>query len=86
MPIAYLNLIPLATFNDRIVPEFRAAFERATSRQLELLEPAKVVFYGKGACGMFEELSRGRWPARYIEQRNFRDAPAVRQWLAQSGS
>ncbi|MBI4339709.1 MAG: hypothetical protein HY680_07115 [Chloroflexi bacterium] len=79
--IAYLNLIPLATYNDRIVPDFREAFGLSTERQLALLEPAKIVVYGKGAYGKFMELGGRDWEVNYIEQRNSADAPAVKAWL-----
>ena len=79
--IAYLNLIPLATTGDRIVPAFREAFERSTERQLGRLQPAKIVVYGKRAYEKFVELGGGKWQVRYIEQRDFKDAPSVRSWL-----
>ena len=81
--IAYLNLIPLATYKDRIVPEFRKAFELSSKRQLVILAPAKIVIFGKGAHEDFQRLSGGKWQSRYIEQRNFKDAPSVRRWLNQ---
>lgn len=79
--IAYLNLIPLATHNDKIDPTFEEAFALATERQLGLLDPDKIVIYGKGAYEMFQELTGHRWCVRYIEQRNYKDAPKVRAWL-----
>ena len=81
--IAYLNLIPLATYKDKIVPEFRRAFDLSTKRQLEALTPAKIVVFGKGAHDKFIEVSGGKWDSRYIEQRNLKDAPSVREWLNQ---
>ena len=79
--IAYLNLIPLATHNDRIVPKFTEAFDRATKKQLKLLDPEKIVVYGKGAFTAFQELGGHEWCVRHIEQRNFKDAPDVKAWL-----
>ena len=80
--IAYLNLIPLTTYNDRIVPAFRKAFELSTKKQLDVLAPAKIVVVGKGAHDKFNQVSDGRWDSRYIEPRNPRkDAPSVKQWL-----
>ena len=80
--IAYLNLIPLATYNDRIVPEFRKAFELSTKQQLDVLAPAKIVVVGKGAHDKFNQVLGGRRDSRYIEPRNPRkDAPSVKQWL-----
>ena len=81
--IAYLNLIPLATYKDKIVPEFRKAFDLSTKRQLEVLAPTKIVVFGKGAHNKFNEVSGGKWDSRYIEQRNLKDAPSVRKWLNQ---
>ena len=79
--VAYLNTIPLATVNDKIVPAFRPAFDRSTRLQLELLNPDKVVVYGKGAYDKLQEMGAGKWDMRYIEQRNYKDVPSVRRWL-----
>ena len=79
--IAYLNLIPLATFGDHIAPEFKEAFGRAIGKQLQLLNPKKMIAYRKGAYDMFRELGSFQWDVRYIEQRNYKDAPAVQAWL-----
>ena len=79
--IAYLNLIPLATHRRCSVPAFREAFDRATKRQLNLLDPAKIVVYGKGAYTTFMRLGGGQWNVRYIEQRNYHDAADVKIWL-----
>ncbi len=79
--IAYLNLIPLATYGDRIVPGFRQAFDISTRLQLEHLRPDKIVVFGKGAYEKFQELGAGSWDVRYMQQRNFRDAPSLREWL-----
>jgi hypothetical protein len=78
--IAYLNLIPLATHGDLILPIFQAAYLRSTAKQLELLKPDKVVIYGKGAHKQFRELS-DLTNVKYIEQRNYSLAPLVREWL-----
>lgn len=80
--IAYLNLIPLATHGDVIHADFGRAYAISTAKQLELLKPHKVVFYGKGAFERFRQLSN--FPhVNYIEQRNFSMAPAVKAWLRQ---
>ena len=80
--IAYLNLIPLATHNDRIVPAFRESFELSTKRQLKHLNPAKIVVFGKGAHDKFLELGGHQWDAWYLEQRNFKDAPKLKMWIS----
>lgn len=79
--IAYLNLIPLATRGDMITPAFSDAFLRSTAMQFEVLKPDKVVLYGKGAYDRFRRLS-GFSNVKYIEQRNYSLAPAVREWLS----
>ncbi len=79
--IAYLNLIPLATYDDRIVPAFKEAFDLATKKQLKLLDPVRIVVYGKGAYENFIGVGGDEWDVRYIEQRNYQDAPDVRTWL-----
>jgi|AP95_1055475.scaffolds.fasta_scaffold144027_1 hypothetical protein len=79
--IAYLNLIPLATYNDRIALEFKQAFDRATRIQLELLEPTKIMVSGKGVYEKFQQLRGHSHNVRYVEQRNCQDAPAVKEWL-----
>ncbi len=78
---AYLNLIPLATDGNLILPVFSAAYRRSTAKQLDLLKPEKIVVYGKGAYQQFRELS-DLTNVRYIEQRNFSLAPSVKEWLA----
>ena len=79
--IAYLNLIPLATCGDRIVPAFSEAFDRSTGLQLEHLRPDKVVVFGKGAYEKLQEIGTCSWDVRYMQQRNYRDAPSLREWL-----
>ena len=79
--IAYLNTIPLATGKDRIIPAFRSAFDRSTRLQLEHLNPDKIVVFGKGAYEKLREMGVDERDMRYIEQRNFKDAPSVRRWL-----
>ena len=79
--IAYLNLIPLATCGDRIVPAFRQAFDTSTRLQLQHLRPDKIVVFGKGAYEKFQEIGTDPWDVRYIQQRNYKDAPSVREWL-----
>ncbi|HUG69748.1 MAG TPA: hypothetical protein VMM76_18495 [Pirellulaceae bacterium] len=80
--IVYLNLIPIATRNDRILPGFAPAFARATRLQLQALQPDKVVVYGKGAFEALVRFAGNSWDVRYIEQRNFRMAPEVKRWLS----
>lgn len=48
---------------------------------MELPEPTKIVVYGKGAYEKFQQLRCHSHNVRYIEQRNYQDAPAVREWL-----
>ena len=80
--IAYLNLIPLTLTHTRIVPAYREAFNLSTRKQLDALNPHKIVVFGKGAYEKFMELDGGHWDVRYIEQRKFKkDAPSVRKWL-----
>ncbi len=80
--IAYLNAIPLATYNDLIVPAaFRSAFDRSTRLQLGHLNPDKIVVFGKGAYEEVQKMGVDEWDMRYIEQRNFKDAPSVKSWL-----
>ena len=81
--IAYLNLIPLATFGDRIDPAFEDAYEKSTKLQLQSLNPDKIVVFGKGAYDKLEQLGgTGQYDARYVGQRSYRkDAPPVRRWL-----
>ncbi len=80
--MAYLNLIPLATHQDKIGPAFKRASHRSTELQLKLLAPHKIVVYGKGAYEKLHEIGLDSWDARYIEQRNYKDAPRVKKWLA----
>ena len=81
--IACLNLIPLATSGDRIVPAFEDAYEKSTILQLQSLNPDKIVVFGKGAYEKFERLGgTEQYDARYVGQRSYRkDAPPVRRWL-----
>ena len=79
--IAYLNLIPLATCGDRIGPSFKQAFCMSTALQLEHLNPEKIVVFGKGAYEKFLEIGTEPWDVRYIQQRNYKDASSVREWL-----
>ena len=51
--IVYLNLIPLATSGDRIVPKFDDAYGKSTMLQLQSLNPDKIVVFGKGAYDKF---------------------------------
>ena len=81
--IGYLNLIPLATYGDRIVPAFEDAYEASTMIQLRSLNPDKIVVFGKGAYEKFVQLGGiSEYETRYIEQRNFKDAPSVKRWLS----
>ena len=80
--ISYLNLIPLATYGDRIIPNFKEVYDQSTKKQLEILNPTKIVVFGKGAYQKFQEISENRWLVRYIEQRNNKDAPDVKLWLS----
>jgi hypothetical protein len=80
--IAYLNLIPLATDGDRILPAFAEAYALSTEKQIDLLKPAKIVMFGKGAYKRFCDLSGRSSDTRYIEQRNYSHAPGVKAWLA----
>ena len=81
--IAYLNLIPLATYKDSIVPAFEDAYQKSTMLQLRFLNPDKIVVFGKGAYQKFEQLGgTDQYDTRYIEQRNFKkDVPSVKRWL-----
>ncbi|MCE2458458.1 MAG: hypothetical protein J4G14_11695 [Dehalococcoidia bacterium] len=81
--VAYLNLIPLATSEDRIVPAFEYAYENSTMLQLQSLNPDKIVVFGKGTYDRFKYLGgTDQYEARYVGQRSYsRDAPPVRRWL-----
>ena len=80
--IAYLNLIPLATYGDKIVhTAFKGAFCISTRLQLRLLDPHKVVVYGKGAYDEFQRIGLDQWDIRYIKQRDYGDAQNVMRWL-----
>ena len=81
--LAYLNLIPLATFNDRIAPAFEDAYAESTMLQLQILNPDKIVVFGKGAYDRFEHLGgTDQYDTRYVGQRSYKkDAPPVRSWL-----
>ena len=80
--IAYLNLIPLATQGDRIdIKTFVEAYKMSTKLQLKLLKPHKILFYGKVPYCKFKKWEGNRWDVRYIEQRNYKDAPDVKRWL-----
>ena len=79
--VAYLNLSPLSPYEQGINPAFRDVFELSTLRQIEALNPDKVVVLGKGVYERFSQWSGGRWDTRHIQQRNFKDAPSVRRWL-----
>jgi len=79
--IAYLNLSPLSPYEPGINPAFRDVFELSTKRQLEALNPDKVVVLGKGVYEKFRQWSGDRWDTRHIQQRNFKDTPSVREWL-----
>ena len=80
--IAYLNLIPLATYGDKIGPAFEGAYRMSTGLQLRILRPQKIVVFGKGAYERFGGIGLDPWDVRYIEQRNYKDAERVRRWLA----
>ena len=80
--IAYLNLIPLATYQDQITPTFREAFCISTRLQLEHLAPNKIVVFGKGAYETFQSIGVNPWDVRHIQQRNYKDAPSAKKWLA----
>jgi hypothetical protein len=78
--ISYLNL-PLATHGDLIRPSFGEAYFLATAKQIELLGPDKIVFWGKGAYEKYCKIGGDPERVRYIEQRNNALAPSVRAWL-----
>ena len=68
--IAYLNLIPLATSGDRIVPAFEDAYQKSTMLQLKSLNPDKVVVFGKGAYDRLDHLGgTNQYDTRYAEER-----------------
>ena len=79
--IAYLNLNPLTLTHKKIVPEYKEAFELSTKKQLKVLNPDKIVIYGKGAHDRFVEWEGNRWDVRYVEQRNYKNVPDVKRWL-----
>lgn len=81
--IAYLNLIPLATSGDKIVPAFEDAYKKSTMLQLQSLNPDKIVVFGKGPYKMFERLGgTDQYDAHHVGQRSYRrDSPPVKRWL-----
>ena len=79
--IAYLNLSPLSPHASGIHPAFRDVFEISTKRQLEALNPDKIVVLGKGVHENFMVWGGRQWNVRYLPQRNFKTASAVRRWL-----
>ena len=81
--MAYLNLIPLATCGDRIVPAFEDAYRLSTMLQLQSLDPGKVIVFGKGAYQKFERLGgTSEYDSLHVGQRSYKkDAPPVRRWL-----
>ncbi len=48
---------------------------------MEHLRPDKIVVFGKCAYEKFQEIGTDPWDVRYIQQRNYKDAPSVREWL-----
>lgn len=80
--IAYLNLIPLATCGDKIIhAAFKGGFARSTKRQLRLLNPHKIIVYGKGAYDEFQRIGLDPWDVRYIRQRDYKNIPQIKKWL-----
>ena len=81
--IGFLNLIPLATYGDRIVPAFGDAYEASTMIQLRSLNPDKIVVFGKGAYEKFAELGgTSEYETRYLNRRKYKkDAHSVKRWL-----
>ena len=69
--IAYLNLIPLATYGNKIPPKSQEVFEMSTKRQLEILNPDKILVYGKGAYDKFDEWEHGTWNVLGIYQEGY---------------
>ncbi len=55
--IAYLNLIPLATYRDTLTPKrlCENAFARSILRQVEELRPSKIIFFGQKPYELFHE-------------------------------
>ena len=62
--IAYLNLNPLTLTHTRIVSQYREAFELSTKRQLTVLNPDKIIIYGKGAYDKFVDWADNKWKKR----------------------
>ena len=88
--IAYLNVIPLATLDNTLnLATCKYAYERSTKRQIETLEPQKVLFHGRAPYDKFHEWdnTRDQWDTNYLARRyrNVICDPArfaeVKEWL-----
>ena len=88
--LAYLNVIPLATHDDKIsLATCKSAYERSTRRQLSLLDPHKILFHGKAPYDAFRrwDTDSAQWDSDYLERiyGNVKCDPVkfnrVRQWL-----
>lgn len=69
--IAYLNLIPLATWCDELtLVTHKCAYARSTKLQLKLLNPHKVLFHGKTPYKKFHkwENNSDRWNTNFLER------------------
>ena len=69
--IAYLNVIPLATHDDKIsLATCKYTYERSTRLQLALLEPHRILFHGKAPYDEFRRWDResARWDSAYLER------------------
>lgn len=81
--IAYLNLIPLTLTHKIIVQAYKEAFELSTEKQLEVLNPDKIVIYGKGAYDRFVDWAGSKWRKRacYLFQERYANSltPDARQ-------
>ena len=72
--IAYLNLNPLTLIRTEILTEYyKEAFELSTKKQLKVLNPDKIVIYGKGAYDNFVKWEGNRWRkrVRYLFQERY---------------
>ena len=70
--IAYLNLIPLATHDNKVsLATCKHAYERSTRLQIRMLHPHKILFHGNASYDRFHqwETEDVRWDTNYLKRR-----------------
>ena len=67
--IAYLNLVPLCTLDNKFnLKTLQEPYRRSTKLQIKLLKPDKILFYGKVPHDKFKEWDDDQWNVRYLER------------------